>query len=125
MALGGVMAMAGGCGVVTTQGAAPATSAATVVRETASASISPRPRCGTPSASALAAVDATVRAAGEGNRLPKAWVLADPDSRLWLIAGVFMGPAGEVSGRSESGLQALIPPLIRSPERFTRSMTLP
>lgn len=98
VALGGVMAMAGGCGVVTTQGAAPATSAETVVRETASASISPRPRCGTPSASALAAVDATVRAAGEGNRLPKAWVLADPDSRLWLIAGVFREPAGEGEG---------------------------
>jgi hypothetical protein len=98
VALGGVMAMAGGCGVVTTQAAAPATSAATVAKETASASTSPRPRCGTPSASALAAVDATVRAAGDGNRLPKAKVLADPDNGLWLIAGVFGGPAGVGEG---------------------------
>jgi hypothetical protein len=68
------------------------------VKDTASASTSPRPHCDSPSASALAAIDTTVRAAGEGNRLPKAAVLADPDNGLWLIAGVFGGPAGVGEG---------------------------
>jgi hypothetical protein len=98
LALGSVAVMAGGCGVSTTQAVAPVTSAAAVLQETSSAATSPRPRCGTPSPAALAAVDATVRTAGQGNRLPKAKVLADPDSGLWLIAGVFGGPAGEGEG---------------------------
>jgi hypothetical protein len=39
-----------------------------------------------------------VRSAGEGNRIPQAAVLADPDSGLWLIAGTFAGPAGVGEG---------------------------
>lgn len=74
---------------------------ATVPSRTASQvapTTSPRPSCQTPSASALAAVDAKVRAAGEGNSLREGGVLFDPDSGMWLIAGPFQGPAGEGEG---------------------------
>ena len=59
---------------------------------------SPRPSCQVPSASALAAVDASVRADGEGNRLREGGVLRDPNSGMWLIAGPFQGPAGQGEG---------------------------
>ena len=70
---------------------------------------SPTAICGSASRSAVAAVDATVRAKGQGNSLTKGGVLADPASGMWLVVAPFEGPAGE--GEGALGIWATDPTL--------------
>ncbi|HQY97304.1 MAG TPA: hypothetical protein PLU83_09990 [Phycicoccus sp.] len=92
----GSLGLLGGCGSSAgTTVAGPSAPVSTSVSPSASQLA---PRCSIASTPAVAAIDAAVRAKGEGNSVPAAISWADPAAKAWWLVGAFDGPAGSGEG---------------------------
>lgn len=93
----GSLVLVGGCGSPsTTSATSPSANGSAVSPSSSSAPA--KPQCTVASSAAIAALDAAVRAKGQGNSLPTAVAWADPQAKAWWLVGALAGPAGAGDG---------------------------